>query len=239
VHLAGAALTSFRKEPTMTTWLPHWFACLVLVFSFVPVAAAPEAEIARLVKQLGDDDFDKREEAAKRLKEIGEPALDALHKATTSADAEVRRRAEGLVAVIEKKLYTEQLRFTGHTDQVENVCVSADGKRVLTSSADKTLRLWDASTGKQLRRFEGHTDRIRGLALSPDGKRALSGSHDKTVRLWDDHRQGDAQVRGPHRCGAQRRLRSGGPGAFLRPRSDDATVGFEHRQERRRLYRPH
>src|SRR5207247_186454 len=53
-----------------------------------------------------------------------------------------------------------------------------------TSSNDKTLRLWDADTGKQLRVFEGHTEYIASATLSADGKRALSGSSD-IVRLWD------------------------------------------------------
>src|SRR5207302_8952302 len=118
------------------------------------------------------------------LTEIGKPALDALNKAATSKDVETRRRAEQIVAVIENKLWPE-LILTGHKGPVRRVCVSADGKRVLTSSEDKTLRLWDAYTGKQLRVFAGHTARVIGAALSPDGQRVLSGSDDKTVRLWD------------------------------------------------------
>jgi WD40 repeat protein len=68
---------------------------------------------------------------------------------------------------------------------VWRVCVSADGKRVLTSSADKTLRLWDTRTGQQLRVIEDHTSSTKSAALSQDGKRVLSGSDDGTVRLWD------------------------------------------------------
>src|SRR5438552_2008573 len=94
------------REPNMTTWLPRWIAFLMFVLPFIPVVAADpdDAEIARLVKQLGDDDFYKREAASKRLAEIGEPAFDALHKAETSDDLEVRHRAENIVAVIEDKL---------------------------------------------------------------------------------------------------------------------------------------
>ena len=80
----------------MTTWLPRWFACFVFVLPFVVVvAAAPDdAEIARLVKQLGDDDFDQREAATKQLEAIGEPARAALHEAAAfSKDAEIRQRA--------------------------------------------------------------------------------------------------------------------------------------------------
>ena len=170
----------------MTTWLIRCFAGLLLVLPFVPAVAddPDDKEIARLVKQLGSSDFRTRDEARKRLEEIGEPALDALHKATINVDLESRRRAEQLVAVIEDKVYPE-LVLTGHTKVVWRVSISADGKRLLTCSDDKTLRLWDAHTGKCLRVFEGHTDGVRGAALSPDGKRVLSGGGDKTVRLWD------------------------------------------------------
>jgi WD40 repeat protein len=171
----------------MTPCLPRWIACLLFVLPFAPVvvAAPDDKEIARLVEQLGDEQFDKREEASKRLAEIGEPALDALHKSQSSNDAEVRRRAKDLVPVIENMLYGDQLCLTGHDGTVWKVSLSADGKRLLTSSTDKTLRLWDANSGKCLRVFEGHTDAIIGAALSPDGQRVLSGSRDKTVRLWD------------------------------------------------------
>ena len=67
-------LTTDLRRPLF--WF--WIALLVLVLLSVPlvVAAAPDdGEIARLVKQLGDDDFDKREAASKRLTETGEPAL--------------------------------------------------------------------------------------------------------------------------------------------------------------------
>jgi WD40 repeat protein len=140
-------------------------------------------EIERLVKKLGSDNLKEREEATKRLTEIGEPALDALAKATSSL--EVPRRAEAIVVVIENKLYVEQLRLIGHTDYLDTVSVSGDGKRLLTGSNDKTLRLWDADTGKQLRVFEGHTGPVRAAALSLDGKRLLSTGDDRTVRLWD------------------------------------------------------
>jgi hypothetical protein len=67
----------------MITWLPRWIACLVLAPPLVPVVAADpdDVEIARLIKQLGDDDFAKREAATTRLEEMGESALDALDKA--------------------------------------------------------------------------------------------------------------------------------------------------------------
>lgn len=56
--------------------------------------------IARLVAQLGDDDFAVREAAGEELAEIGEGALVALRGAVAAEDLEVRRRAEDVVQTI-------------------------------------------------------------------------------------------------------------------------------------------
>ena len=63
---------------------------------------------------------------------------------------------------------------------------SPDGKRIVTASADKTARLWDAETGKPIGEpLRGHADTVSSAAFSPDGKRIVTASDDKTARLWD------------------------------------------------------
>jgi WD40 repeat protein len=175
---------SVRRQSTTCPW---FLGCLTAIASVVLIAAAPPSpcpvELERLIQQLGSDDFTRREAASKRLQDIGEPALPALRKALTSDDPEVFNRARRILTLFENR---PRLRLTGHHPlAVSSVSVSPDGKRLLTSSWDRTLRLWDAVTGKQLRVFEGHTLWINAAALSPDGKYALSGSADRTVRLWD------------------------------------------------------
>jgi len=73
----------------------------------------------------------------------------------------------------------------GHAGHVTSVALSADGKRALTGSVDKTAVLWDGPSGKKLQTFHGHTDAVRSVALSGDSKHVLTGSWDGTAILWE------------------------------------------------------
>jgi hypothetical protein len=70
------------------------------VEQFDPKAEASKAEIKKLIDDLGDEEFQKREAASTQLELIGEAALPALEKAEKSPDAEVRRRARELVRTL-------------------------------------------------------------------------------------------------------------------------------------------
>jgi uncharacterized protein (TIGR02145 family) len=74
---------------------------------------------------------------------------------------------------------------TGHAAEVRSVCFSGDGRLALSGSGDRTMRLWDLATGKEIRSFIGHTERVNAVCFSPDGRFALSGSDDNTLKLWD------------------------------------------------------
>lgn len=76
-------------------------------------------------------------------------------------------------------------KFCGHTDYVLPVAVSHDSKLVLSGSFDKTIRLWDRTTGECLRTFPGHMKRVQSVVFSHDSKLVLSGSDDETIKIWD------------------------------------------------------
>lgn len=72
----------------------------------------------------------------------------------------------------------------GHTDSISTIAFSPDGKYILSGSMDKTLKLWDVSTGREIRTFK-YTKSIYTLAFSPDGKLAVSNGGPGNVLLWD------------------------------------------------------
>jgi WD40 repeat protein/transcriptional regulator with XRE-family HTH domain len=78
-----------------------------------------------------------------------------------------------------------QLTLRSHTDAVNDVAYSPDGKRLITGSSDKTAKIWDAASGKELLTLSGHTDQVYGVAYSPDGTRVATASYDKTAKIWD------------------------------------------------------
>jgi Tol biopolymer transport system component len=73
----------------------------------------------------------------------------------------------------------------GHTDWVISAAFSPDGAKVVTASEDRSARLWDAASGKELAVLQGHKTRVWSAAFSPDGTRVVTASDDQTARLWD------------------------------------------------------
>jgi WD40 repeat protein/serine/threonine protein kinase len=71
----------------------------------------------------------------------------------------------------------------GHLDAVTCLAVSDDGRHALSGSADRTLRLWELSTGQCLRTLEAPGAAITSVCLG--AHQALSGTSDGTVQRWD------------------------------------------------------
>ncbi len=79
----------------------------------------------------------------------------------------------------------EQGVWKGHTSNVISVVFSPDGSKALSASWDKTLKLWEVSTGRVLRTFRGRLGQVESAVFSPDGRTILSGHWDKTLKLRD------------------------------------------------------
>jgi WD40 repeat protein len=75
--------------------------------------------------------------------------------------------------------------LTGHGDGVNTVAVTPDGRRAVSASSDRTLKVWDLDTGHERLSLAGHGGRVTAVAVTPDGRRAVSASSDRTLKVWD------------------------------------------------------
>jgi WD40 repeat protein len=66
---------------------------------------------------------------------------------------------------------------------IKGLAFSPDGKRLASTSADKTARVWNVATGVCEHTLKGHTEPLTGVAFSPNG-RLVTASNDKTARIW-------------------------------------------------------
>src|SRR5262249_27687242 len=74
-------------------------------------------------------------------------------------------------------------------DPVTSLALSPDGKRVASGSWDKTVKLWDVSSGKLIRTFKGAPQQVESVAFSPDGVRLVAASRwmgsSVGLHVWD------------------------------------------------------
>jgi WD40 repeat protein/serine/threonine protein kinase len=131
-------------------------------------------------------------------------ALELLEEANTVAgdDYEIGITHKRLKPLVDKGARCLRV-YKGHTGVI-SACLSTDGRYILAGYSNKSLRLWELSTGECLRNFEEPLDYVSSISLSADGIYALTASdiikwplfcllpfedqimfRDRTIKLWD------------------------------------------------------
>jgi WD40 repeat protein len=77
------------------------------------------------------------------------------------------------------------MTLEGHSHAITVTQFSPDGSNLASVSRDRTIRVWDPSTGAQLYTLKGHSASVVAVCFSPDGSRLASASRDRTIRVWD------------------------------------------------------
>ena len=71
-----------------------------------------------------------------------------------------------------------------HNDTIFSIAVSPDGQLAATTSADKTVKVWEIATGKLKSQLEGHTDYVLAAAFSPETDRLATAGDDEEIKIW-------------------------------------------------------
>ncbi|XP_078483724.1 notchless protein homolog 1 [Ciona intestinalis] len=79
-------------------------------------------------------------------------------------------------------------RMTGHQALVNDVRFSPDARLIASASFDKSIKLWNAKSGKFIVSLRGHVNSVYQLAWSADSRLLVSGSGDSTLKVWDTHK---------------------------------------------------
>ncbi|ETO31733.1 G-protein beta WD-40 repeats containing protein [Reticulomyxa filosa] len=103
-----------------------------------------------------------------------------------------------ILSLFSAKYFTLLQILRGHDDEITSLVFSRDGRNFASASGDKTVRIWDAVSRKQIQNCKGHFKKrdnvlegclslVLDVKFSPDGKSIVSGSADNLIRLWDSN----------------------------------------------------
>ena len=85
-----------------------------------------------------------------------------------------------------------------HKDEILALALNPAGTILATGGADKTVKLWEASTLKEMAKLEGHTGHILCAAFNADGTLLATGGADRDVKVWDVKTHEQTITHGPH-----------------------------------------
>ncbi len=92
----------------------------------------------------------------------------------------------------------DTVEIEGHADVVDSITFSPDGTKLVSTSGDTTLIVWDVDTGAILNRMEGHQASVMTAQFTPDGSAIVSGAEESSIRKWDTlNREDIAPVAAP------------------------------------------
>ncbi|ETO11858.1 WD-40 repeat-containing protein [Reticulomyxa filosa] len=172
-----------KLEQILSIRLCHCVALLNSDNTFIHIIGFDGEELSHIkakVNELIKDEEEEEEEEEKGIiedKEIME---------TEEIAFELYEMKQGLnIKKLKPKYFKPFKEFKGHCDQINSIKISPDGTKIVSSSNDKTIKIWDITSGIVIKQLIGHEDNVNDAEFSPDGNLIVSCSSDKTIRLWD------------------------------------------------------
>ncbi|MEZ2278032.1 MAG: AAA-like domain-containing protein [Microcoleus sp.] len=105
--------------------------------------------------------------------------LDSSAETTKHIRGRVIAALQQAASAVKERNYLE-----GHSNSVNSVAFSPDGKILASVSDDNTIKLWHMESQTPIATLTGHSNSVRSVAFSPDGLTLASASSDNTIKLW-------------------------------------------------------
>lgn len=115
-----------------------------------------------------------------RVTALGVVAADGT---VVAADSVIGQRT--FLRLIDARTGLVKASWAAHGDAVWGLDVSRDGRRLVTASGDKMIKVWDLGTRQESARLEGHLAAVLGVAFNSNATQVVSASADKELKVWD------------------------------------------------------
>ncbi len=89
------------------------------------------------------------------------------------------------IYTIDEKSAELNLRIEDHSDWVQSLSWSVDGRRLVSASRDKTCKVYDSTSGKSITTFSGHQQSVTSAVFREDGQHVMSVGDDGRMRIWN------------------------------------------------------
>jgi WD40 repeat protein len=199
----GKYLYSGSFDGTLRRWDTNTGAMTTMIEGTTPIRGFAVARDGRIGAAIGDEAIMINPDGTRSVLGKGNKWCVNIAEFDRVFDRLILRRCDlSLAIVVGHEVLELEDGYNAH-----RLVVSDDGSRIAGAMADRSVRIWDANTGKQLALLRGHSDLVMDVSFSPDGNLLASASYDRTVRVW--------QVGGPARSGQE----AGSPGSMTRGRS--------------------
>ncbi|GMN32181.1 hypothetical protein TIFTF001_003556 [Ficus carica] len=129
------------------------------------------------------DHTGKKYSSSEEMKKV---ALERYNKMKGNAPERLVSGSDDFSMILWEPMVSRQpkTRMTGHQQIVNDVRFSPDGQWVASASFDKSVKLWNGTTGQFVAAFRGHVGAVYQISWSADSRLLLSGSKDSTLKVY-------------------------------------------------------